>query len=489
MKELNHLQACIASAAEVCGSEWMIAWLRIRFPRSEIGTDIESLHIPEFFDGMSIAATRKAALRCCDDIERDMLTSSATSRTIAPRLRNALEVNRRLLAADILGRTGASQTAMRHLRYVQRNATYPSQVLLRIHATTIAMVNSSICGNIKETQRLASVIADLRRVAVTLDHVQAITCTLRSIAARRSVRFPRGTFETSIHAASEIVAQRASSYPDVVVIEVAFLASLYCQFTGNFQHGLRWMRAQERAYQRLGIWNASTMRENFILRMTVEVQLHDYRAAIATANRLLKLEPPGSSSWYNLVNQLTGLLIRSKGYDEAIKLLKKGFEHQNFRRLDPALRRRLLYASGYLAVFTNSASLWSTYERRRRMERDTSLKTMHHRVIDVLRMLQRRDPDVIEATEYLASQLSRFAPNARPVGVQQLITIVRSAYATRATRKVRASMSDSTAYLDEVVPWSVVVEFATSCTAPNVPTPQATRSRRASTRRQASATS
>jgi hypothetical protein len=25
MKELNHLQACIASAAEVCGSKWMIA--------------------------------------------------------------------------------------------------------------------------------------------------------------------------------------------------------------------------------------------------------------------------------------------------------------------------------------------------------------------------------------------------------------------------------------------------------------------------------
>jgi len=42
MKELNHLQACIASAAEVCGSEWMIAWLRIRFPRSEIGTNIDA---------------------------------------------------------------------------------------------------------------------------------------------------------------------------------------------------------------------------------------------------------------------------------------------------------------------------------------------------------------------------------------------------------------------------------------------------------------
>lgn len=489
MKELNHLQACIASAAEVCGSKWMIAWLRNRFTRSEIGTDIESLHIPEFFDGMSIAATRKAALRCCDDIERDMLTSSATSRTIAPRLRNALEVIRRLFAADILGRTGASQSAMRHLRYVQHAATYPSQLLLQMHATTTAMLENSYAGNLGETQRLASSLTELQEVASLYHRIHTTTCTLRAIATRRTSRIPHDTFETTMHAASEIVAQRASSYPDVVVVEVAFLASLYCQFTGNFQHGLRWMRAQERAYQRLGIWNASTIRENFILRMTVEVQLHDYRAAIATANRLLKLEPPGSSSWYNLVNQLTGLLIRSKGYDEAIKLLKKGFEHQNFRRLDPALRRRLLYASGYLAVFTNSASLWSTYERRRRMERDTSLKTMHHRVIDVLRMLQRRDPDVIEATEYLASQLSRFAPNARPVGVQQLITIVRAAHASRVPRRSPAKTSTTGEHFDEIVPWSLVVEFATSCTAPNVSTPRATRSRRASTRRQASATS
>jgi len=81
-------------------------------------------------------------------------------------------------------------------------------------------------------------------------------------------------------------------------------------------------------------------------------------------------------------------------------------------------------------------------------------------VIDVLRMLQRRDPDVVEATEYLASQLSRFAPNARPVGVQQLITIVRAAHASRVPRRSPAKTSTTGEHFDEIVPWSLVVEYA-----------------------------
>ena len=489
MKELNHLHTLISSAADVCGTEWIFAWLRSHFPDSRIGSDIDSLQATHLFVGMSDAAKRKAALRCCADIEREILTSSITARTIAPRLRDAMEINRRLYTADMLRRTGASQSAMRHLRYVQRNATYPNQLFLRLHAVRAAMLECSLAGDLGGMQRCAMFVEKLQNETVRFHRINTITCTLRAVATRRSNRIPRKLLDTSIQEASEIIARRSSAYSDTIIIEVALLASIYCQFTGDYQHGLRWMRAQERAYQRLGIWNASTKRENFILRMTVEVQLHDFRAAIATANRLLDLEPLGSSTWYDIVDQLSGLLIRSKGYDEASMLLKRGFEHQNFRRLDPVLRRRLLYASGYLAVFTNSASLWSTYERRRRMERDTSLKTMHHRVIDVLRMLQRRDPNVVEATEHLASQLSRFAPNARPVGVQQLITIVRAAHASRVPRRSPAKTSTTGEHFDEIVPWSLVVEFATSCTAPNVPTPQATRSRRASTRRQASATS
>lgn len=490
MQEYRNLHGLIRTGVSLYGDRWMVTILRnhldVKVPNH---LDVERLQVSDYFVGMSMASARKAAERLCSRIEQEILTTAATSIVAAPRTRDIATIHRRLFAADMLIRTGSSATAMRHLHYVLRNATYPEHGPLRTFTAAMAMLEASYAGNTSGLRKYTDLMMRYHEEAGHYNKVQAITCELREFATRKSTRSSRTGFEKALGRAAEIVAQRTSSFPDSVVIEIARLAALYCQCANDYRHGIRWITAQEKAYKRLGIWNTSTKRENFLLRLNVEIELTNFSSAIATARQLLELVKSGSTPWFNIVDSLSGLLIRNGAYAQAQTLVMMGFGNSNFRRIHSTIRRRLVFKAGYLAVFTNSASLWSTYERRRRMERDTSLKTMHHRVIDVLRMLQRRDPNVVEATEHLALQLSRLPVDERPDAVQQLINIVRSAYATRATRKVRASMSDSTAYLDEVVPWSVVVEFATSCTAPNVPTPQATRSRRASTRRQASATS
>lgn len=490
MQEYRNLHGLIRTGVSLYGDRWMVTILRNHLDvKAPNHLDVERLQVSDYFVGMSMASARKAAERLCSRIEQEILTTAATSIVAAPRTRDIATIHRRLFAADMLIRTGSSATAMRHLHYVLRNATYPEHGPLRTFTAAMAMLEASYAGNTSGLRKYTVLMMRYHEEAGHYNKVQAITCELREFATRKSTRSSRSGFEKVLGRAAEIVAQQTSSFPDSVVIEIARLAALYCQCAGDYRHGIRWITAQEKAYKRLGIWNTSTKRENFLLRLNVEIELTNFSSAIATARQLLELVKSGSTPWFNIVDSLSGLLIRNGAFAQAQTLVMMGFGNSNFRRIHSTIRRRLVFKAGYLAVFTNSASLWSTYERRRRMERDTSLKTMHHRVIDVLRMLQRRDPDVVEATEYLASQLSRFAPNARPVGVQQLITIVRAAHASRVPRRSPAKTSTTGEHFDEIVPWSLVVEFATSCTAPNVPTPQATRSRRASTRRQASATS
>ncbi len=465
MREFQHLQQLVSTGAEVCGTSSMRSWLRKHAGASVKSNELASLDASTLFTGMTAAAARKAAARCSDNLEREMLMSHSTSRSAAPRLRHAAEICRRLFAAEMLLRTDGREISKRHIRYIIRNATYPSQISLRAHAAYKGMEMASLAGDVRETQYFASLIHSLLGEAELIRNINVITCTLRALAIHRPIRTQQHVYASAINTAAEILAQRASSYPDSAVIEIGLLASLYCQFTGKYDHGLRWVRAQERAYKRLHQWNMSTMRENFLLRFTVELRTSKYTAAIRTAQDLLESETRGSSEWFNLIDRLCGMFIRDHAHAQAATLLMKGFSNPNYRRTFPSIRRRLLLTAGYLAVLTNSEPLWSTYERRRRMDRITPSRFFHHRVIDILRMLQQHNPDVVEATQNLASQLQRIPPSARPKGVKEFIDVIRSAHAKRSVQRARTSELDQAERIEELVPWPILVAYATAAVA------------------------
>ncbi len=440
----------------------MRSWLRKYAGTSVKLSELTSLDASTLFTGMTPTAARKAAVRCSDNLEREMLMSHSTSRSAAPRLRHAAEICRRLFAAEMLLRTDARDNSRRHIRYIIRNATNPSQVLLRTHAAMKGMEGASLAGDLPETQFYADLMHELLGEVELIRRISVITSTLRAIAIQRTTRVDQHVYASTIRAAAGILAQRTSSYPDSAVIEIGLLAALYCQFTGKYEHGMRWTRAQERAYKRLNQWNSSTMRENFLIRFTVELRTSKHTTAIDTAQQLLDSDTPGSSNWYNLISRLCEMFIRNQAYEQAATLIMTGFSHQNYRRMYPSLRRILLFTAGYLAVLTNSEPLWSTYERRRRMDRITPSRFFHHRVIDILRMLQQHNPDVVEATQNLASQLQRAPSSLRPKGVKEFIDVVRSAHAQRPVRRARTSELDHAEFIEEIVPWPALVAYAKS---------------------------
>lgn len=466
MKELRNLRDLLISAVDLCGLAWLIARLHQNHGITLDNTvDIESIDVAMFFSGLSVSAKRKAIERLCTAIEQDMLTAATLSSSTPPRIRDIATIHRRLFAADMLIRTVNSTTSLRHIHYVLRNASYPEHGPLRMYAAGIAMLEASYVGDVHARQRYANLVMNLHAETMIFHQVQSITCALRSYATRQSVRSPQRQLQPLLEEAKLIVAARVSSYSDAAIIEIARLAAIYCQFASDYQHGTRWMKAQERAYQRLGLWNSSTMRENFSLRFSVEVNDTDHQAALDTAFRLLDIEKAGSTPWYNLIDSTSGILTRSNALVQAASLITSGFESPNYRRIHISLRRRLLYKSGYLAVLTNSEPLWSTYERRRRMDRITPSRFFHHRVIDILRMLQQHNPDVVEATQNLASQLQRIPPSARPKGVKEFIDVIRSAHAKRSVQRARTSELDQAERIEELVPWPILVAYATAAVA------------------------
>ncbi len=472
MKELRNLRDVLIAAADLCGLAWLAARLHQHHGITLSNTDdIENIDVAMFFNGLSVSAKRKAIERLCTAIEQDILTAVTLSSSTPPRIRDIAAIHRRLFAADMLIRTINSTTSMRHIHYVLRKALYPEHGPLRMYAAGIAMLEASYAGDIHARQRYANLVMTLHTETMLFHQVQSITCALRSYATRQSVRSPHRQLQALLEEAESIISAQASTYPESVIIEIARLASIYCQFASDYQHGTRWMKAQERAYRRIGLWNSSTMRENFTLRFSVEVNGTDHKAALDTAFRLLDIEKAGSTPWYNLIDSTSGILIRSKALVQAASLITSGFERQNYRRIHISLRRRLLYKSGYLAVLTNAEALWSTYERRRRMDRITPSRFFHHRVIDILRMLQQHNPDVVEATQNLASQLQRIPPSARPKGVKEFIDVIRSAHAQRPVRRARTSELDHAEFIEEIVPWSALVAYAKEAIA----TPKVTR--------------
>ena len=462
MREFQHLQQLVSTGAEVCGTSSMRSWLRRHAGTDVKASDLESLDVSMLFSGMTASAARKAAVRCSDNLEREMLMSQSTSRSAAPRLRHAAEICRRLFAAEMLLRTDGREFSKRHIRYIVRNATNPSQILLRTHAAFKGMEGASLAGDLTEVQFYADLMQEMLGEVELIRRISAITSTLRAIGIQRTTRVDQHVYASTIRAAAEILAQRTSSYPDSAVVGMGLLAALYCQFTGKYEHGMRWIRAQERAYKRLNQWNSSTMRENFLIRFTVELRTSKHAAAIETAQNLIKSETPGSSNWFNLISRLSEMFIRNQAYSQAATLLLTAFSHQNYRRMFPSLRRKLLFTAGYLAVLTNSEPLWLTYERRRRMDRIMPSRFFHHRVIDILRMLQQHNPDVVEATQNLASQLQRIPPSARPKGVKDFIDVILSAHAQRAVRRARTSELDQAERIEEIVPWTALVAYAKS---------------------------
>jgi len=471
MREFQHLQQVISTGAELCGSSSMRSWVRKYAGANVKSSDLALLDVSTLFTGMTPAAARKAAVRCSDNLEREMLNSPSTSQSVAPRLRHAAEICRRLFAAEMLLRTDGREFSKRHIRYIIRNATNPSQILLRTHAAFKGMEGASLAGDLTEVQFYADLMQEMLGEVELIRRISAITSTLRAIGIQRTTRVDQHVYASAIRAAAEILAQRTSSYPDSAVVGIGLLAALYCQFTGKYEHGMRWIRAQERAYKRLNQWNSSTMRENFLIRFTVELRTSKHTAAIETAQQLLDSDTPGSSSWFNLISRLCEMFIRDKAYEQAATLLMTGISHQNYRRMYPSLRRILLFTAGYLAVLTNSEPLWSTYERRRRMDRITPSRFFHHRVIDILRMLQQHNPDVVEATQNLASQLQRAPSSLRPKGVKEFIDVIRSAHAQRPVRRARTSELDHAEFIEEIVPWSALVAYAKEAIA----TPKITR--------------